>query len=78
MNAEIVQRPVAGRRLALPVEECLRIGHEVFVHLDADVIDLADSAFRKQLSNMANDGILNIVVAQYCHAARTTSRIAHL
>ena len=36
MDAEIVERAVAGRRLVLPEEQRLRVGHEVLVHLDAE------------------------------------------
>jgi hypothetical protein len=44
MHAEIVQCPIAGALLAFPVEQRLRVGHEVLVHLNPNMIDGADAA----------------------------------
>ena len=65
MDAEIVERAIAGARLALPVEERLRIRHEVLVHLDAHMVDRADPRPRRAGRAMRRiDRVLDVVVAE--------------
>ncbi|MNE45182.1 hypothetical protein D3C80_1394550 [compost metagenome] len=78
MHGEIIQRAVTGGRLALPVEGLGGIGHEVLIHLGADMVDLADRAFVDQAADMADDGVLNVVVAHGRRFARPAGGIAHL
>ena len=53
MHGEIVERAIAGGCLALPVERRFRIGHEILVHLDADMVDRADGPLVDQRADVA-------------------------
>ncbi len=65
MHAEIVDRAIAVGRLVALLERRFRIGHEILVHLDADMVDRADRAFVEQLADVADDRVLDVVVAEH-------------
>src|SRR5690606_39886265 len=43
MHREVVQRAVTGTGFALPIEERFRVGHEILVHLDTDMVHSANN-----------------------------------
>jgi len=77
VHGEIVERAVAGRGFALPVEGLGRVGHEVLIHFDADVVDGTDRALADQPPDMADHRILDIVVAHDRHPARPGGGVTH-
>ncbi len=69
MHGKIVERAIAGFCFVLPEEHGLRIGHEVLVHLDAQLGDGADRAVGEQAAHVPHRGALDVVVAQHRHLA---------
>ena len=78
MDGEIVERAVAGARLAAPGERRLRVGHEVLVHLDAKLGQPADRAAPYELCGCnGSAGTLDVVVAEDGDLAARPRRRGH-
>ena len=65
MHAEIVERAIAVGRLVALLERRLGVGHEILVHLDADMVDGADRALVEQFPDVPDHRILDVVVAEH-------------
>src|SRR5690606_13868740 len=80
MHCEIIERAVAGSRLAAPGEGRNRISHEVLVHLYAEMVDLADCALGQEAADLPDHRVLDVVVAEdrrlACLALRAAARMA--
>ncbi|CAI2931734.1 protein of unknown function [Aminobacter niigataensis] len=61
----------------LPEERSVGIGHEVLVHLDAEMVDLADDLLVEQLADVADGRALDVVVAEYRCLARLAGGGGH-
>ncbi len=48
----------------LPEEQRLRIGHEILIHLDAQMVDLADDLLVEQRADVTDGRALDVVVAE--------------
>ena len=64
VDAEIVDRAMARRPVALYAEHRIGVGHEIFVHLDADVVHPADRASFQQRLDLPDHRVLDVIVAQ--------------
>jgi hypothetical protein len=53
-----------GRDFALPVEQVLRVGHEVLVHLEAHMVDASDLPLVEDAADQPDGRVLDVVVAQ--------------
>src|SRR5208282_747325 len=78
MDGKIVERAIAGARVATPCERRLRIGHEVLVHLDAELGDRADRAALQVLCDVTDCGTLDVVVAEDRDFAARARRRGHV
>ena len=78
MHREIVDRAIAVDRLVTLLERRLRIGQEILVHLDANVVDRSDRAFADQLADVTDDRVLDVVVAEHGDLAGSARRGQHL
>ena len=77
MHAEIVERAMARRAVALEAERRPGVGHEILVHLDPDMVDPADRARGQQMADLPDHRILDVVVPKDRDATRHTRRIRH-
>ena len=70
MHAEIVQRAIARAGLAFPIEQRLRVGHEILVHFQPHMVHRADAAIGQDGADLPDQRVLDIIVAQDRHPAR--------
>ena len=69
--------PPAKRRRMWAIKERSRVGHEVFVHFDPHRMDPADRPFGQQFSDVADERVLDVIVPQDRHPARSSRRFGH-
>ena len=77
MNGEIVERAIAGARLAAPGKGRLGIGHEILVHFEAEMGEVADRVALDQLVDEADGGALDVIIAEDGDAAGGARRRRH-
>ena len=77
MHPEIVERAKPSRLLAAPGKRRGGVGHEILVHLDADVIDRADRPGIEQLANLPHQRVLDVVITEQRDLAGGLGRSGH-